>query len=159
MLAKAAVNICGYPGIEVRKRDSLWEFEGDVTHLRLLELFKYRSRIVEDGYVGLSNFPGARGFINPMIKVYFNLNKITTEQVLHVGMTSDPEKLTRAEKSSFFVLDDDLRLHDLSDQVKNLLLLCRQANLNPSMPEYIKEINKITIQTNLKIDEITHKVQ
>lgn len=140
--------------LEVRKRDSLWAFEGDVTLLRLLELLKYRDRIVEDGYVGLSNFPGARGFINPMIKVYFNLNNITAEQVLHVGMTSDPEKLTRAEKSSFFVLDDNFQLHDLSDQVKNLLLLCRQANLNPSMPEYAKKINEITTQTNLNIDAI-----
>ncbi|MBT0664671.1 glycosyltransferase family 39 protein [Geobacter pelophilus] len=145
--------IC-FNAIEVRERDLLWEGEGDGIRLRLLELLNYRNRIVEDGYVGLSNFPGSRGFLNPMIKAYFNLNKITTEQVQHVGMTFDPEKLKRAERSSFFVMGNDLKLYDLSDQVKNLLLLCRQASLNQARPEYINEINKLTAQINNNIDEI-----
>lgn len=150
--------VCGN-AMEVRKRDLLWETESESVHRGLVALLDYRQRIVEDGYVGLSNFPGARGFINPMIKVYFNLDKITAEQVLHVGVTSDPEKLTRAEKSAFFVIDDDFQIYDLSEQVRNLLLLCRQASLNPSLPEYMKEINEVTTRTNKSIDDILLRPQ
>ena len=140
--------------IEVRARDVMWEAEGDAIHLRLLELRGHRKRIVEDGFVGLVNFGGSRGFLTPMIKVYFNLNNIIVEQVLHVGMTADREMLRRAERSSLFVLGNDLKVYDLSDQVINLLLTCRQASLNPSRAEYSKETNKITTQTNQKIDEL-----
>ena len=150
--------IC-FNAMEVRGRDLMWESEGDAIHLRLLELLDHRERIVEDGFVGLVNFPGSRGFLNPMLKVYFNLNNINTEQVIHVGMTNDPEKLKRAEKSALFVMGNDLKVYDLSDQVKDLLLTCRRASLNPSMPEYIRQINMITTKTNQNIDEILHTDQ
>jgi len=154
--AMLAAIVC-FNASEVRERDVLWETEGDAIHLRLVQLLDHRDRIVEDGFVGLSNFPGSRGFLNPMLMVYFNLNSITTETVLHVGSTSDPEKLRRAERSSFFVMGNDLRLYDLSDDVRTLLLLSRQAGLSPSDSSCSREITDIATQTNMKIDEILEK--
>ncbi len=71
-----------------------------------------------------------------------------------MGVNFPPEILKRAERSSFFVLGNDHRVYDISDQFKRLLFLCRQANLNPSMPEYKREGERISTQMNWKIREI-----
>lgn len=147
-------SIVFFNAIEVRKRDHIWENAGIITRSGLYGLLDYRDKIQEDGIIGLVGFPGSPGFLNPMIKVYFNLNEITTAKFLKVGASATIEMQKRADRSSFFVLGNDLRVYDFSDQFKKLLFLDRQAKLNPWIPEYVTEGDMISSEMNRTIVEI-----
>ncbi len=148
------VSVVLFNAIEVRERDRIWEYAGMVTASGLYGLLDHRDKIREDGIIGLIGFPGSTGFLNPMIKVYFNLNEITTSKFLKVGPSAPIEMLKRAERSSFFVLGNDLRVYDLSNQFKKLLFLDKQAKLNPWIPEYVTEGDIISRDMNQTIVEV-----
>jgi len=144
--------IISFNFLEVRGRDLLWQLEGVKILSGLDGLLENQEKIVEDGFVGLVDFPGSRGFLTPMIKVYFDLNKVITEKYVQVGEITDPEILNRAERSTFFVWGKDFKVYDLSDQFKNLLLVCKEANSKPATPGHIFEINRISTELNRNID-------
>ncbi|MGD0585882.1 MAG: hypothetical protein ABSA86_08930 [Oryzomonas sp.] len=141
--------------IEVRKRNQIWEYVGVATQSAIKGLISHRDKIVEGGVVGLVQFPGSDGFMSPMIKLYLGLNEITTVQFNNgVGMIKDQDLLEKAEKSSFFMLKklgNNIVTYDLSDQFKKLLIDCRQAKLNPSVPEFKEECKTIAMQLTQKI--------
>jgi hypothetical protein len=141
--------------IEVRKRNHIWEYVGVATQCAIKGLISHRDKIVEGGVVGLVQFPGSDGFMSPMIKLYLGLNDITTVQFNNgIGMIEDQVLLKKAEKSSLFMLGklgNTIVTYDFSDQFRNLLIHCRQAKLNPSMPEYKEECKTIAMQLTQKI--------
>jgi hypothetical protein len=154
MTALFLVGIIIFSAIEVRKRNQIWEYVGVATRIGLNGLMKHREKIVEDGVVGLVQFPGPNGFMSPMIKVYLDLNNVTTYQFFNMKGLEDQELLEKADKSSFFILGmlgNDLLVYDLSDQFKRVLYLCKKSIQNPLDQEYRKDCESIATQLNHEI--------
>jgi hypothetical protein len=140
---------------EVRERHKLWIDVNAATRYSLDALIRNRDKIVEGGVVGLYLFPAPSAFMTPMIKLYLGLDNISVYTFTNINIHVDEEAFSKAENSSFFSfwgLGNGFVVDDLTDQFKELLLSCRQSNLNPSESEYAKacEANKLQFQQYIK---------
>lgn len=138
----------------VRKRDRLWEMEGNKTRTVVEFLDAYQGRGTEGSQIGLIGFPASRMYMEPMIKRHLGVNDAVFNHYVDIGMTVDPAILQKAENSFLFVFGKDGYIYDRSGMYRKQLLLSRRALSNISNPVYISEAQTVTFELISEINQI-----
>jgi hypothetical protein len=143
---------------EVGKRNLMWKGAGEENRAAFDGLLAYQHRFAKGSQVVLVNFPGARGFSTPMLKLYCDSNDVNVLMAhTELGALEEPEVLERAEKSFLFVYGGDHRVYDFSALFRMKLSSNILAVKGGYGEAYIDRCKTITAVLNRQIAGLVHE--
>lgn len=116
------LSLLSFSFYEIQLRETIWEKAADLNKRSLYQLLAHKQQVSDDSVVGLVRFPMSRGFIEPMLKVYLDVNEIMILPVRQIPLDipDSPDVLRRIGRSNLFVRGKN-EVFDLTAEFRQLL--------------------------------------
>jgi hypothetical protein len=138
----------------VRKRDRLWQEEGEKARTIVNYFSSYRNQGADGSQIGLIGFPASRIYMQSVIEDGLGINNANFNYYVDISMHADSEILQKAEKSYLFVFGRDGRIHDVSRMYRQQLLLSRLALNNSNSANNTSAAQSITFELIREINRL-----
>lgn len=134
-----ALLLLGFNIYEVRQRENIWE--GGTSEIKDsgYRLKSLKQSFPEHSIIVFVNFPLPEGFFEPYMKVYHDLNEVTTLSLKKIDpKLPDPQQFDiPADRSYFGFIRGKKGIYDVSDSIK--VLMTTALNYQKATDEFIKE--------------------
>lgn len=139
IIISAALLLIGFNIYEVSQRENIWE--GGTSEIKDsgYRLKSLKQSFPEQSIIVFVNFPLPEGFFEPYMKVYHDLNEVTTLSLKKIDpKLPDPQQFDiPADRSYFGFIRGKKGIYDISDSIK--VLMATALNYQKATDELIKE--------------------
>lgn len=149
----AGLLLIGFNIYEVRGRENIWEHGASRFEEAALRLKSLKPSLPENSTIVFINFPQRAGFFDPYIKVYYDLNEVTTItlNVIHLELPEEFEVDLKKNYSGFIMSKGVI--YDVSNSIKDLMsiiLLYQQQTDDLSREKYREMYKQLAIELNTR---------